>query len=325
MNINPFRKDDLWFKGNIHSHSTLSDGKKTPEELVESYRIGGYAFLSISDHELFTDLSNLDREDFILLPSIERKMVRENKPYMDWKGYHFGGIQGSNNTIQQAAQTPLSHGTSFEIPVAKEGEHIEEAQKMINMLNDTGNIVILNHPQWSRLELEDFEKLEGLCGIEIYNSFAAVDGDDEGAGAAYWDSLLRKGARIWGIAADDTHSRRSDNHIKSELKQGWIVVKAPSLSKEAIILAIEEGSFYSSTGPEILSFEVKNNVVSVTCSEVNKIEFITYEHHGHTEWAQGESLTEASYKLNGDEKYVRVVCVELNGKTAWSNPIFLDW
>lgn len=106
---------------------------------------------------------------------------------------------------------------------------------------------------------------------------------------------------------------------------GSIVVKAPSLSKEAIILAIEEGSFYSSTGPEILSFEVKNNVVSVTCSEVNKIEFITYEHHGHTEWAQGESLTEASYKLNGDEKYVRVVCVELNGKTAWSNPIFLDW
>jgi len=31
--------------------------------------------------------------------------------------------------------------------------------------------------------------------------------------------------------------------------------------------------------------------------------------------------SEAEYTINGSEKYIRVECFDVNGKTAWSNPI----
>ncbi|OGF52584.1 MAG: hypothetical protein A2497_00505 [Candidatus Firestonebacteria bacterium RifOxyC12_full_39_7] len=45
-----FRKKGLWLKGNLHLHSTLSDGLKSPEELFKLYKAAGYDFLSLTDH-----------------------------------------------------------------------------------------------------------------------------------------------------------------------------------------------------------------------------------------------------------------------------------
>ena len=39
------------YKANLHCHSTLSDGARTPEELKEMYRNAGYRILAITDHE----------------------------------------------------------------------------------------------------------------------------------------------------------------------------------------------------------------------------------------------------------------------------------
>ena len=38
-------------KGNLHAHSTFSDGRLTVEEVVARYRDMGYDFLAITDHE----------------------------------------------------------------------------------------------------------------------------------------------------------------------------------------------------------------------------------------------------------------------------------
>ena len=40
----------LWLKGNIHSHSTFSDGSLTPEEMKDAYRHHGYDFLARRAH-----------------------------------------------------------------------------------------------------------------------------------------------------------------------------------------------------------------------------------------------------------------------------------
>jgi len=41
-----FAAPGRFLKGNIHTHSTLSDGKRTPEDVVETYRRGGYDFMA---------------------------------------------------------------------------------------------------------------------------------------------------------------------------------------------------------------------------------------------------------------------------------------
>ena len=39
-----------FYKINMHSHSTLSDGKQTPEELKEFYKAQGYAAIAYTEH-----------------------------------------------------------------------------------------------------------------------------------------------------------------------------------------------------------------------------------------------------------------------------------
>ena len=36
-----------WFRGNLHTHSTVSDGLKTPDEVIRIYRNEGYDFLAL--------------------------------------------------------------------------------------------------------------------------------------------------------------------------------------------------------------------------------------------------------------------------------------
>jgi predicted metal-dependent phosphoesterase TrpH len=38
-------------RGNLHAHTTFSDGVRTPQALVEEYEARGYDFLAITDHE----------------------------------------------------------------------------------------------------------------------------------------------------------------------------------------------------------------------------------------------------------------------------------
>ena len=43
----------MWLKGNLHTHTTLSDGDLPPEEVCRSYADQGYHFISITDHERY--------------------------------------------------------------------------------------------------------------------------------------------------------------------------------------------------------------------------------------------------------------------------------
>ena len=40
-----------FLKGNLHAHTTFSDGVRSPQALIEEYESRGYDFLAITDHE----------------------------------------------------------------------------------------------------------------------------------------------------------------------------------------------------------------------------------------------------------------------------------
>ena len=58
-------------KGNLHTHSTRSDGINTPEEIAAHYRKKGYDFLAITDHWVYGTNENLNRQDFLVFPGTE--------------------------------------------------------------------------------------------------------------------------------------------------------------------------------------------------------------------------------------------------------------
>ena len=66
-----FPEGGLWLKGNLHSHSTVSDGAFAPAELAALYAEKGYDFLSMTDHNVFVAHSELPPETLLLLTGTE--------------------------------------------------------------------------------------------------------------------------------------------------------------------------------------------------------------------------------------------------------------
>ena len=52
MNTGPFSSPGRFWRGNLHTHSTRSDGHIGPEEVCAFYRAHGYDFLALTDHFL---------------------------------------------------------------------------------------------------------------------------------------------------------------------------------------------------------------------------------------------------------------------------------
>lgn len=58
-----------FFKGNFHCHTTESDGRLAPADVVKFYKDRGYNILSITDHRTVTPPP--DGTDLLLIPGIE--------------------------------------------------------------------------------------------------------------------------------------------------------------------------------------------------------------------------------------------------------------
>lgn len=304
-NYNPYMGEGDFYKGCLHCHTTASDGVLAPEEVVNLYRKKGYGFLAITDHQYFTDITTLNDDCFVLIAGIEYCMKKTDQ----LKTFHFLGLRASDDVHPEN----ISHGESLERP---DWVQVDTPQKMIDFLREKNNHVVLSHTVWSRTDPEDFRNLEGYFAMEIYTHLAEIN-KHMGLSTVHWDSVLRSGKKVYGIAVDDAH------HKKEDRGGGWVMVKSKALKGKDIMNSLLAGRFYSSTGPEIKRFEIIDDEVHIECSPVNSIHFMADEPRGDSYYAaKGGNISCARYKLSGKERYVRVECIDLFGKTAWTNPIF---
>lgn len=294
-----FPEEGLWLKGNLHSHSTVSDGLFTPLELARMYADHGYAFLSMTDHNVLVPHSELPEEEIILLTGLEHDIE-----YSADKCTHVVGncAAGKDKTDYLCKRYFADELTD---------------QQLVDMMRADGQFVSLAHPVWSRMEPEEILGLENLHAIEVFNN--GTEHLCHGGNAEiWWDMLLRHGKKVFATAVDDVH-------VADDLFGGWIQVKAAQRSREAILDAVFSGAYYASTGPVIHDFGMDGLNVYVECSLCREIHFVTYPPRGKSVFAEeGKPLTSAAHTLTGREAYVRVVCVDNDGRSAWTNPIFFD-
>ena len=322
-----FTKEGNWYKGNLHSHTTNSDGKLTPEEAVELYKGEGYHFLCFSEHDRFTDYrESFNTEDFIILPGLEASalLINDASNTSCKKLHHIHGILGTSQMQKEAKQPGLSHMEYLNPGIFyEEWDGAKVAQELCSKLQDMGYITIYNHPVWSRVRSEEFVHTAGLTGVEIFN-YNTVNESGTGYDTSCWDLMLREGRQILGFASDDNHNEG----IFKDSCGGYIMVKAEELSHDQIIENIMAGNFYSTAGPQIYDWGIENGVVYVECSPVNRINFIAgnFVNAGTTVMCDelDETITKASFTLKGMETYIRVECIDCYGRTAWSNPIYFE-
>ena len=301
--VSIFPDSGIWCKGNLHTHTTNSDGKLSPEEVVAKYKELGYDFISLTDHRKYIYNKHPESKDFIVIPGFE---IDFNPPGKNMC-HHIVAVRS------KISDKNYPDGYQFARP---EYKGLETVQETIEDLNLHDNFAFYCHPIWSRAEIDDFIGLNGLIGMEIFNTGCHLE-NNTGYSPAHTDSALRRGKMRYIFAVDDCH------HNQNDRGKGWIVVKSDEKSEEGIADAILKGRFYSSRGPEIYEFGVKNNEVYIKCSRVREIHFTAYEPLGHSfAGEKGELRDSASCAVNENWTYVRAEIVDDNGYQAWTNPIY---
>ncbi len=287
---NPFRDaEGAWFKGNVHTHTTESDGHLSPREVADFYRESGYDFLVLTDHERASNPSPLSRDEFLVFTGLETSPLEED--------HHIVGIG-----IKEIG--PFSRKNTV--------------QESIDALRDMDAYVFLAHPYWSALTEKDVLGLGGIDGLELYNTGCEVE-KGRGFSTVHWDNLLSAGMRLSGLAVDDAHRYTND------APGGWIWVKSAKLTETAILEAIRNGFFYASTGPRILDVDIREGTVSVLTSPCEVITFHSKGPTGSSNTRVGEGmLHHAQHKLRPENEYIRIECVDGGGRRAWTNPIYTD-
>lgn len=318
----PSLQDMPRYKGNLHSHTTNSDGCLTPAEAVTAFRERGYQFLCLSEHDLFTDYSGeFDREDFIILPGIEASayLYADESHTARLRCHHMHGILGTDEMVA-AAPERFAHMERLEPPAyVGTWDGLAVARELGTELAAHGCAVTYNHPIWSRIEPEDLMGLDCAFGIEVWN-YDTVNECALGADTVYWDMLLRRGIHVGAIAADDNHNPGTFDDAFG----GWVVVCAPELTRDTVVRALLDGRYYSSSGPEVHGFGVNDGRAWIECSPCERVNLICGGPIGVGETRiapEGELLERAEFTLRGTETYLRFECVGANGRTAWTNAL----
>ena len=59
--------DAVWLRGNLHTHTTRSDGRQDPQVVIRHYADRGYDFLALSDHDTLSNYDCLDDCGMVLI------------------------------------------------------------------------------------------------------------------------------------------------------------------------------------------------------------------------------------------------------------------
>lgn len=300
MLLPPFSKPGSFWRGNLHCHSTRSDGALPPEEVARRYHANGYHFYCQSDHfmEVFgypiTDTTDFRTDNFTTILGAE---------------LHAPAL--ANGEIWHILGVGLPH--DFAPPKAG-----ETGPELARRAKDAGAFVAIAHPQWYGLTLEDAQTLDFVDAIEIYNHTSAVLADRPD-GAYLLDQMLAVGTTMTAIATDDAHFRDPVNS-NADAFGGWVMVKSENLTPDALLSALKAGDFYASQGPELHGVDVNGNWLNVSSSAVDRVTVLGSRALATT--VSGRSMTAARLDISRFRGgWLRLVAIDAAGRRAWTNPI----
>jgi predicted metal-dependent phosphoesterase TrpH len=304
--IAPFSLKGRFWRGNLHTHSNLSDGALPLDSVVRAYQNAGYDFVQMSEHFLKR----------YRWPIADTRKFRSNS---------FTTLIGAELHAPATGVGELWHIVAAGLPLDFEPPGIDETgPALAKRAAAAGAFVGIAHPAWSQLSIEDGHALAAAHAVEIYNHacFAEVD---RGDGWYLLDQLLRDGKRLNAFATDDAHFKTDDAF------GGWVHVKSEALDPEALLAALKAGHYYSSQGPEIREVAISGDELWIACSPVNAVAVMG--HDSRTAGRYGRAITEARINLTDLEKswsevrkspWLRIVVIDGGGKRAWTNPFWRD-
>ncbi len=284
--VSPYDPDGVsWLRGNLHTHTTNSDGNITPQQAVDEYAALGYDFLMISDHDRITRLDTLEPRGLALVQGNE---ITSGGPHL----------------LHVDADRVIS-------PYA-------DRQRVLDEINAGNGFAIMNHPNWeshfNHCDQSVLEALRGYAGIEIFNG---VTLRAEGCPLATdrWDMLLSRGRRVWGFANDD-------NHADCDRGVAWNMVQCASRAAADILKALRCGVFYASTGVAIERIAASDDRIRITAENCQCFDVIADD--GRILARINGPELDFAVPDDKSLTYLRVECHGHGAAQAWTQPFFLE-
>ncbi len=297
-----------WYKGNIHTHTTESDGDEEPHKVASWYRRHGYDFLVLSDHNHLT----------LLDYGSGRRRFR--KPLM---------VPGEEVSVRlDGGDTPIhinGVGISRVVEPIDAGDVVSTLQANVNAIIEAGGIASINHPNfhWA-FDHRALSQVEGASMLEVFNGHPGVNVYGAPGLPSYeeiWDGVLSAGRVIFGVATDDSHNYHDFSPSRSNPGRGWVMVQAEELTQDAIVDGLASGSFYASTGVTLSRLECSGDGIALEIEEDRDFVFATrFTGRDGAVLAESVGLT-AEYEARGDEGYVRATVISSSGPRAWTQPV----
>jgi hypothetical protein len=298
-----------WFRGNTHTHTLNSDGDSTPDDVARWYREQRYQFLVFTDHNMVTPVDGLNA----LFGAPDRFLVIRGEEVTDKGGdkpVHLNLLGG------QGVVTPQGGATAA-----------EALRRDVAAILDARGVISINHPNFGwALTADDLLSGKGAHLLEIHNGHYMVNNKGGGglpSAEALWDSMLSAGLRVFGVASDDVHElKRPWLKTAARPGQGWVVVRAASLTLEAVLGALASGEFYASTGVDLTNIETTPQRVTVTIKEQTFAKYSVQFVGKGGQLLKEVTTNPAQYDIVGNEGYVRARILDSNGQMAWTQPVF---
>ncbi len=280
------------YKGMWHSH--MASSFPNPKEAQYICREGGYSFVGVTEHD----------NKFIKLPWTEKDWTEGNSDdFVMIRGFEATHPIGHITCLgllpdQVGVNSVAAHRRRFEKIDIDAGY-----ERFIEKAVSQGAFLCLNHPsKWLNNvdELVSWPGFASIHALEIYNGNRTAKSIEEGYPISILDQCLDRNIKIWAAANPDCH--RWDVKLFDGPFNGYSVVFAEELTREAILTGLKEGRFYASTGLEVQEIKVSDDSITVYSSQATTISFIGAGGK-IIKQVNGES---ASYQFTGNEKYIRV-------------------
>jgi hypothetical protein len=294
------------YKANLHTHTTLSDGKKDPAGVIDMYHDRGYAILSLTDHDT------------------------KGPETTTWPWQDFGRDADILGMVAIEGNEISKHHHINSFFCSYGDADVESEEVAIQQITHHHGEAVFNHPgRYTRRKGDNqktvewyvdlFQRHEHLLGLEIYNQTDRFPGDRE-----TWDAILTQALPerlVWGFANDDMHV--PEKHFA----YSWNVMLLPKLDSDQVQAAMQNGRFFfahspkGDAGPSVPV--IKKIIVNERAGTVH-IKASGYE---SIEWiAEGEVVhkgDEIDLSLVPESKYVRAMAYGPEGTVIGTQPFVL--
>jgi hypothetical protein len=271
-----------WLRGNLHAHTTRSDGHMTMQQVIDAYAELSYDFLMISDHNVYTspdDYAACDARGLVLIPG---------------------------NEVSDVGPDILHVNADRLI------ESIIPRQHVLNTIANGPGFAVACHPnvRFNHCTIEQLMEWVGYVGIEVLNGSSRHTYGHHLA-TDKWDMLLAAGRKAWGFANDDSHE-------DWQIGLGWNMVYAPKHTADAILDAMRAGRFYMSSGVTICEIHVDGSRIEIKTDNAQRIAAIR---ELGVRCATSDS-TDIAFDYPATAPYVRFECWGPGEQMAWTQPFF---